>query len=101
MTALTTADVAARRKCNRVTAWRWMMRLQRLLGPHVVRREGPKRLVIDRDVYDRIEREEAAPNFEALASRVGKLELWQQEQDDRIDRLVRRVASVAGSNVRA
>ena len=100
MSSLTTADVAALRRCDRTTAWRWMLRMQKTLGPKVVRREGPKRLVIDRAIFHRIMAEETAPSYAIIAIRLGALELSQEEQDRRIDLLARRVASVAGPGVR-
>lgn len=95
MSALTTADVAELRKCNRVNAWRWMLRLQKKYGPDVVRREGPKRLVIDREILERILAGKLPPIDPRIAHRLGDLEASQRDQDRRLDSLARKLSAFA------
>ncbi len=100
MSALTTADVAQLRGWNRVRAWRWMLRMQKTYGPEVVRREGPKRLVVDREVLERILAGRLPPIDPRIANRLGDLESSQREQDRRLDILARRVSELAAAHVR-
>jgi hypothetical protein len=54
MSLLSVADIAEERHCDNKTALRWLLRLERELGAHLVRQGGRRKLYVERSELARV-----------------------------------------------